>query len=348
MGLFGNLFHNKKRAESVILINIETESVTGAYARFVENETPALLYTSHVSVETRTGEQLERAILRALEILGNNLIKDGAPILMNATGSGGSETIFVSIDTPWQETTIHMENFERERPFVFTKNMVSNALEKTSIIPPEKFLADESIVGAILNGYETHNPYGKKTHRASVVVLTSFIDTKFFESIITALRSIFHTENISAISGRSLRYQAIQIVFPHERESIIIDVTEPSTSIAIIRKNLFSTLVEVPNSDTKNQSLIRTITNEFTKLAKIHSLPRTIFLLAQESKISSLRQMLISTNFDSFWFSNNPPKIVPVLAGHISGLVRQTIASPPDLQLLLMALHYQHSAFGER
>lgn len=324
-----------------MLIDIAADSVAGAYARYTEGETPALLYTRRLPIETRKDEPCELAMLRALEILGAELIHDGAPILLRATGSGNAETILVSVDTPWQETSVRMEHFERRNPFVFTKSIVATALEKTSVVPPGKILADESIIGTILNGYETHDPYGKKIHRASLIILTSLIDKHISDSIISTLRGLYHTKHILHIAGNSLRYQAMRGAFPHEREALILDVTGPLTSIALVRRGLFVALAETPPA-AGNHSWIDNVIGELSKLAEQYPLPRTIFLLARESEVTSFRKMLDTTSIRELWLSDNQPKIVPVLASHMSGLIRQTNAANPDVQLLLMALYYQH------
>ncbi|MGD0328201.1 MAG: hypothetical protein ABSB00_00605 [Minisyncoccia bacterium] len=346
---FLNIFHKEKHAESVILIDIAADSVAGAYACFEEEKTPVLLYMRRFPIEIRKDEPEEQAMLRTLLMLGNELIREGAPVLMRTTGSGSVETIFVSVDTPWQETRVRTEHFERENPFVFTKSIVASVVEKTSVIPPEKLLVDESIIGTILNGYETHNPYGKKVHRAALVILTSSIDKNVSKNIMSTLRGLFHTRHILFIVGNSLRYQAMLIVFPHEREGLILDVAGPLTSIALLRKGLLVMLSKIETPYTVNDHLwTEKVAGEFAELAKYYPLPRTIFLLARESEISSLHHALDVTHFGQLWLSDNPPKVVPVLASHIAGSIRQMAVAPPDLQLLFMMLYYQHHGLKEK
>jgi len=277
MGLLKDIFREKKKSRSILLIDIATDSVAGAYALYEKGKIPVLVYARRFPLESRTGEPHDNATLRAIGILGNELIREGAPILMRATGSGNAEAILVSVGAPWQEIKIRIENFERTNPFVFTKSIVANAIEKTSVVPHGKFLADESIIGTILNGYETHDPYGKRVRRASVTVLESLIEKKISDAIISALRGLFHMKNILMIASGSLRYQAIRFAFPHERKP----------------------------------------------------------------DISSLNQALESADSCKLWIPGHPPKIVPVLASHIVSLVRQATVTPPDLNLLLMALYYQ-------
>ncbi len=342
MSFFDTLFHKKKDGESVILIDIGAESVAGAYVRYEETETPALLYSRSLPIEIHAGEAHERAMLRALGVLGNDLIREGAPVLARHTGSGSADKILVSVDAPWQETDVRTEHFEESEPFVFTKGLVDARLEETRAGLPEKLLVDESIIGTILNGYETRSPYGKRARRATIIVLTSLIRKDVANSIIQTFESLFHTKDILPIAGNSLRYQVMRELFPHERDAIILDATGGSlTSVALVRKGVFASLVQVSNSS-ESDSWVSTVKEEFAEIAKRYPLPRTIFLLAREPEILSLQEKLESADFGALWFSDTPPKIIPVLRSNIPGAIRQVSIRPADIVLLFMAFYHQY------
>ncbi|MHB8860149.1 MAG: hypothetical protein ACYC48_00225 [Minisyncoccota bacterium] len=346
MSFLEEIFHKKtKSVASVILIDIRVDSVAGAYARYEEKDLPTVLYTRRLPIEIRKDETPDRAMLRALQLLGVDLIREGAPVLARATGSGSADMILVSVDAPWQETTVRTENFESEEPFVFTKSLVEKRLKEGIVALPEKMLADESIIGTILNGYETRAPYGRSVHRASIIVLTSLIERSVAHEIISALEHLYHTKAILPISGSSLRYQTIRNTFPHEQDAIILDAISKSlTSIALVRKGVFVSMAQaaISGSGDTDTAWIATITNELAAIAKQYPLPRTIFLLAQESDIHSLQSLLAATNFGSLWLSDNPPKIVAILQSHLSSMTHYTAANPLDLGLLFMTLYYQN------
>lgn len=346
MSFFDNFF-GKKKSESVVLIDIGADSVAGAYAHYTEGEQPVLHYTQRLPIKIRTGEPHEDAMLRALGVLGDALICEGAPILMRATGSGSIETVLVSVDAPWQKTSVRTEYFEQKDPFIFNKNMVNAALKKTSVAPAGQLLVDESIIGTILNGYETKDPYGKEAHRASIIILTSLIDEKVAQGIQKALRSLYHTKNISTIAGSSLRYQAMRIAFPHERDALILDATGPLTSIALVRRDLLVEVVEIQIHKAGTAIWLETLTDELAALAQRFPLPRTIFLLAREPDIVSIRETLDEADLGKLWLSDNPPKIVSVRESHLVGLIRETATASSDISLLLMALYFQRRSIKD-
>ena len=341
MSFFEVLFPKKKNGESVILIAIGTQGVSGAYVHYQEGESPVLLYTRHLPIEIRKDEAHERAMLRTLHILGGDLIREGAPILARMTGSGSAHMILVSIDAPWQETTVRTEHFEQKEPFMFTKGLVTEKLKEVTLAPSEKLLADESIIGTILNGYETQHPYGRKVHRASIIILTSLIERNVAHDIIATLTGLFHTKSILPIAGNSLRYQAMRTIFPHERDVIMIDATGGSlTSFALVRKGIFVVMAELTTPSSEEGWLVA-VTSKLAEISKNYPLPRTIFLLAHESDLPALRQKLDTAHFTGLWLSDNPPKIVSIMKNSMTGSIRHMTTNVPDVVLLLMTLYYE-------
>lgn len=343
MGFLRNIFSKKKRAESVVLVDIGAESVAYAYARYEEGTTPQILHVERCAIDLHEGEAHERAMLRTLRDLGTSFIRTGAPILARAVGSGTAHMVVVSIDEPWQETMVRTEDFDGgtgEKPFLFTRGLVSERLAKSSPASPEKVIADESVIGTILNGYETSAPYGKEAHRVSIVVLSSLINRAVAGGVIATLRGLFHTKNILPIAGSSLRYQAMRALFPHEHDLLVLDATGGSLlGVALVRKGVFIKMLHVAHAD--GQEWLTAVTKGLADIAKEYPLPRTIFLLAREEDMKAYQEALGVVKPDSLWLSDAPPTIVPVLANTTSSAVRQTSTRPVDIILLLMAVYYQ-------
>ncbi|MBU6214441.1 hypothetical protein KGM48_01160 [Patescibacteria group bacterium] len=342
MSFIRNVFVRAKDAESVVLIDIGAQTVSGAYALFVEGQSPVILYERSMAVEFHEGEAQEQAVLRALKTLGETILREGAPVLIRAVGKGNTRGILVSIDAPWQRTSVRTEYIEEKKPFLFTKHLVSALLEKTKVKPPGKMLVDESVIGTVLNGYETNNPYGKEAHRAEIMILTSLIDEVIAKNIVTTLRSVYHTRHVLPIAGTSLRYQAVRNIFPHERDALILDVTGPLTSIALIRNDLFVSIIQITDRLATIEEWVARVVAELVEVARRYPLPRTIFLLAREPEVLELQKALAAASLGDLWLSDSPPAIVPVLSSQLTSLVRQATTGTPDLLTLLMALYWRY------
>jgi hypothetical protein len=326
--------------ESVVLIDVNAGSVAGGFAHYAPGAPPAIIYSKRIRIEPHDGEAREAAMGRALSTLGDALIREGAPALARATGSGRTDSILVSVNAPWQKTTLRTDRFEAKRPFTFTKRMLGEAAKKAAAAPAGKLLVDESVIATQLNGYETQEPFGKRVTRAEVLLLTSFIDERVGRLIAGALRGIFHHEAIYSIAGSSVRYQALKHVFPHEHNAFILDASDPEIIISLVRRRFLVAVSEVSDGAAGTPEWISEVVGAFSELSKRFPLPRTIFLLSEPERTDALKRALSDKAFGQLWLSVDPPKIIPVLPGHITG-VKHADTSPPDLALMLMALYWQ-------
>jgi hypothetical protein len=60
---------------------------------------------------------------------------------------------------------IEVETFADGKPFVFTEALLEKA-KKAAEVPEGRFRSEEAVLGAVLNGYKTMMPVGKKVQRA--------------------------------------------------------------------------------------------------------------------------------------------------------------------------------------
>jgi hypothetical protein len=329
MSFLGEFFHPTLK-ESLVLIDISADSIAGAYVYCTSRKTSTVLFTHRLPISFSREEPPERTMLRALQMLGDVLIREGAPVLARIADDGHTDRVIISVGAPWQQTSLRTELLERKAPFNFTKALVAAVMEKARAIPEGKTLAEESVIGTVLNGYETDEPYSKKAHRASITVLTSLIDEKISTSVITELRRLFHTKNISLITSNSLRYQALRAAFPHERDALILDALGPTVSISLVRASVLGIMTEVS---------VTTLSQEITKLAITFPLPHTVFLLHQEKNALSSQSPLDARKLAPLWPKDNAPFFISVSPHHITDFVKQTTPTPPDVALLLMALY---------
>jgi hypothetical protein len=346
MNFWGGLFNKKKKAESIVLVNIGADRVSGAYAHYETGKQPTLLYTRHLPLELRPDEKHETAMLRALSILAADLIREGAPVVGQLIGQTTLRMILVSIDAPWQETTVHTVSFEQKEPFTFTKKLIEDKLKERGGVSATKSITDESIIGTILNGYETKNPYGKKVRRASAIVLTSLIERAVADAIIDELRKLFRVREIVPIAGNSLRYQTIRDLFPHERDLLMIDATGGGalTSIALVRKGIFSIMTHI-STPMSQESWVTDVSRACAEIASTYPLPRTIFLLARDSELPQLQQKISAASMAKLWLTDSPPNLIPVSSDATAHVVRYMSDHAPDIVLLLMAFYYERRRF---
>lgn len=334
------LFSRSHEGRAEVLIDISESSVAGAYV-YQTSEQPMIIYARRLPIEAREHESLPKAMLRAFSILLDAMISEGAPELARSAGSGRIDSVLAAIGAPWQETRVRTERFESDEPFVFGHRMLADALEKTAPEAPSQVLCDESIVGIVLNGYETRRPYGKRSRRAAVLVLSSLIAEDVAAGVRKAVAAAYHTDRVVLIAGTSLRYQALRAAFAHEHTMLVVDGRGPLLSIGLVRDNLLAAISEMPARPEKWGSEIPAA---LKKLAAEYPLPRTIFLVMRGGEAAACERAFALPAVRSLWLSTHPPKVVALLPTHLRGLVVQREGTPGDLPLDLAALYGAHRA----
>jgi len=340
MSLFESFF-KKSHTESAILVDIGAGSIFGSYAQFFEHDKPLITFATEVRIEPRPNELRERAMSRALGELGDRLIREGAPAHRHTTGSGHTDSILVSVDAPWQITTMRTEVIEQKAPFTFSRGLLATAIKRASITEKGFVLADESVIGTILNGYEVTAPFGKRVTHAKIVILSSAIAEVVAIEVADTLRRLFHTHNILLIAGASLRYQALRRVFPHEQDALILDANGPEVSLALVRHGYLVAIHDVKDGAPTSAEWIGEVKQGLAALAADYPLPHRVFLLARESESGNLKTALEQAKLGELWFSEDPPRIIAVTSSNVGGLLRIATDTKPELMTSLMTLYWQ-------
>lgn len=339
MPLFSSLFARRPYS-AIVCIDIGANTIGGAYTVFAPDSLPHTVYTKRVPIITHSGEEPSAAMIRALEVLGSALTREGAPSLLRATGSGSISGVLVSLDAPWQSTVLRTETMEEKTPFLFTKHTARTLLAKRTETPQDMTLVNESIIGTLLNGYETRQPYGKRAHRAAIMALSSYVKNEILSPVAATLRALYHIRAQYSITGTSLRYQAIREIFPHEHDAILLDAIGTEVTIALIRRGLLVAALEAPCAVPGSSEWTTTTVGLLRKVAVQYPLPRTIFILAEDTTSAAVSAACQSASFRSVWLTEKPPKLVFIKPSHVAALV--TTALTPDIVLSFMAIYWKH------
>ncbi len=301
------------------------------------SEIPMLCYSKRVPIVTRPDEELEVAAERALAVVALALVREGAPTAARAAGTLHIGDTVVSIDAPWEKTSVRMEHLQEDKPFTLTKKGVEELLKSSrpEISKENQDICEEHIIDTRLNGYQNHDPYGKRATRAAFTILTSSIHTRTVESVTALLRTHFHHASARYISGPSLRYQVLRTLFPHERDVLIIDALRKDGAVlSLTRAGVLVAMSESEGSrdTTAWMDAAKRTLGEF---AAQYPLPRTMLLVADETEVGRLKQAFDAISLASAWFSS-PPKILPVHRNQL-GSIRIPSETLEDIRLSIMA-----------
>ena len=338
---------------SRLLIDIGGTSVAGACAYFALGSPPVLCYDRRAPITTHENEPPEAAMERALELVCDTLEKDGVAALARAAGSGRIDEAIISIDAPWQQTIVHMEEKRsgapdgQARTFTFTKRTLADILgsSRAAIEEDPGREVKQHVVGIRLNGYETTDPFGKSAHRAALIILISWIQSRIVEAVGTIVRKRFHIHHPTYVSGLTLRYRALSATFPHERDVLILDAVGHAVALSLVRARTLVAVREFPSGEGE-AAWVEAVSAALKEIAASYPLPRTILLVADEPEARTHMKTLQSSGFSALWFTEEPLRIIPVSRLPTTNL---TIAleTIPDIRLSLMTQYASLPHMGD-
>ncbi len=364
------LFRTETRA--VVLIDIGSSSVGGGFLYEKKGEPPTICYTTRIDVVQRNEEELTTAMLRALDAVCALLTNEGSAALYREAGHARIDLVLASVAAPWQETTVRGVSIHDEYSFAFTRAVMEHAVSETPIASG-RTISDTSVISISLNGYETDQPWGRYTERADLTVLTSTVETAVLTAIKMSLRTSFHSNRIEVAAFAPVAYAVITALYPLQKDFVLIDVSNSATDALIVKNGIMAGVRSLPKGvndlllagrgaargiegstfidQTRNASFgPRVVAAEAVWLADVrallcefsseHPLPRTVFLLSDESTRGFLKNLLDTSSLKTLWLTDEPLSVIPLAPEHTAAAVRTRGVAEGDVFLSMLALFY--------
>jgi len=236
----------RKETESVLLIDIGSASIAGAYVRIEEIKKPAIYYTARIPIRIRkkhdANSNMEIALSELLEILTHK----GASVFAHATGSATVERVVVSVSSPWQETHTHIERIVRDKPFQFTQKLLNSIVEKSSVTDLGRTLVAKMVIATKLNGYNVVQPFGKIAKDAEAFIMSSSIATDIVKTIRTTIRSSMHAPNIEVTAFAPIMFLILRDLYSDKKSFLVMDVSGETTDFLLIKDSILLEDMSVP------------------------------------------------------------------------------------------------------
>ncbi|HRH24034.1 MAG TPA: hypothetical protein PK109_00375 [Candidatus Paceibacterota bacterium] len=367
-----SLFGSKNKSKAVVLIDVTSSSIGGAYAIVSESAPAALLYTTRVALPTTGADVPSELMLRALDEVLQDLRINGAPILHRRTGSGSVQAVVASVGAPWQTTNIRTETVVEEKPFLFTDAIIAGAKKKGEI-PVGRYSSEESVLATLLNGYETPQPVGKRAKRAEIILLGATMEEETAKLMRRALSSFSALHEVRFSGLASVVSTAVALAFPHEKEYLALRVSGEVTELVFVKRGHPMFVSHIPSGlnvfaraakstgyasfpdggdiidRTKSTELdaglkeaeeawttaVATCLKEFTAT---HALPRTLFLIVDKEAREFIRRVLDVPQVHALWLSDEPLATIALECSHFSKNMACETGVEEDLMLGLLAL----------
>ncbi len=362
-GLFGG-----KKQRSAAVIDISSSTVAGAFVVFPEDEAPIVPFSLRLPIQF-TGEEREALpMLRALDLVIGELIEKGVPAMARATGVHHPDRVFIALGAPWQQTAVETFAENPGKPFVFTREMLMKAVTRKESLPEGKRELQREIIATLLNGYLVADPFNKRAERAEIILLSSVADADAMMLSAKAGKRLHPKESVLVTPFQSVAYEVLRTQYRLEKEFLLLQVTEESTSIMFANRGVVIDATSIPvglsglmkssepmrtlpvnggapealsasGADASAESAwVEGVSNAFKACAERHALPRILFLVADEAAAALLKRLFDTPAIHGLWLSDEPLRVIPVISRLLSSLIRHQGDGTPDATLDLIAL----------
>lgn len=361
-GLFGG-----KKQRSAAVIDISSSSVAGALVAFPKDASPIVPYSVRAPISFPTEGRSAMCMLRALDVVIAELSEKGLPALARATGLHRPERVFIALGAPWQGIAVETRLEHPGAPFTFTRDTLAKMAARTEALPEGKRELQREVIATLLNGYLVPNPHGKRAERAEVVILSSAADADAVTLSAKAAKRLHPEGGVLVAPFESVAYEVLRAQYPHEKDFLLLQVSEESTSILFGHKGIVMDAATVPQGlsslsdarasamrtlpvngvpaaasaapDAKAESAwVEGVSAAFKAFAERHALPRIVFLVSDEAAADSLKRLFDTPAIHGLWLSDEPLRVIPVVSRLLSSLIKHQGEGTPDATLDLIAL----------
>ena len=308
MGLF-SFYKPEKHTE--LICNIGSSSVGVAFVEFVKNSTPNVLFSERVSfssfrVDSSAGIQ-------------SALLKDFQDILLSALNHAvdkGIKPTHISCfySSPWFVAQAHVLKLKQKEPFVFSekilKKIIDNGKDKflftegkneNPLSSENTVLVERRITSIKLNGYETHNPFGKEASSAEVSVFHGALSREGLRTVEGCIKRVWRSVPIEHHTAALASFAVIRNLYNVSDSFFILHISSGVTDVSLISKGCLLDTMSFPIGK-------KTITNRIEEACGLdHELARSALSLYVKGKIHEGHTAKLDTIVESVrkdWFTH--------------------------------------------
>lgn len=301
MGIFSK---NNKDNKLIIMFGIGSGSVGGSIVNFKKDQNG--FWSPHIIGQTRTQISMK-------EELDFDTFFYDMQIAINTTAQklydmkkGAPDEIYCTLNSPWytsETRTIHME---KNTPFLITKKIVDEMIQKELKNISEKYskkyegvytkpqLLEGKVLHSSLNGYGIDDPVGKKATSVDLNIFISISPEICIKGIEDSIKRVFHHTKISYGSFISSLFIAARDKYITAQSYLLIDINAEITDVAIVSNGVLSAMMSFPMG--KN-SVIRSLSSKLNKneeesrsLFRMHT--TEMLTLKEKNKVDDVLQYI--------------------------------------------------------
>lgn len=250
MGLFSFLASKKKAPERVLVVHVDSSTVTGAFISIGGGMTTVLSSASAdiAIVKDLASADFEREMRKALSAMLATL---------RAMGQGSPDRIAVYLASPWYASQVRVARTSRPTEFVASEtllgDMISRELKafeeeemRASYASGAPLRAIESkTVQVKLNGYHTPSPVGMSCKELELSIFVSVAP----EATLAGIEDIVEREYKAPLKFSTFLISSFVVTrdfFPHEDDYLLVDVGGEITDVSVVRGGALTSSFSFP------------------------------------------------------------------------------------------------------
>lgn len=237
-----SLFKKKKNYTTVAVFDIGSHSVGGAHVLIPKKQDqtiPKAIISSYARFENPYSDVKDVKIY--LKQVLDSIKKVSHTI--QSSDIHTPETIYVLLRAPWVFSETKIVTYTKETPFVCTKKIVEELVDKEikllSETDPTTYVIEKQISSIMLNGYSVSNPYEKKTNELTI----SFTLTRGSKIIIDYIKEGIYSsyQNIEVLfnSIASAVYSISDTYVQSYENLFLIIAGEQLTEVGLVKQKIF-------------------------------------------------------------------------------------------------------------
>ncbi|OIO29445.1 hypothetical protein COX93_02375 [Candidatus Nomurabacteria bacterium CG_4_10_14_0_2_um_filter_30_12] len=247
------IFSRKKDEKELALVfDIRSSSVGGAFFEIQKQGIPKIILSIREPIIFENEVNIDRFLsltIKSLEIVASKLCM---------MGIGKPIKIFCVLSSPWYASQTRVIKLEKNTPFLFTSKLVDDLIKKEINIFEEEHLKNFSNsnnktrliefknMKTLLNGYQTSNPFNKKTKKLEMVVFLSIGGDQILKKIEETIFRHFHSNDIRFSSFVMASFIVSRDMFLDQDSFLLVDIGGEITDISMIKKDILNDSISYP------------------------------------------------------------------------------------------------------
>lgn len=242
--------------KTVLVLDIGSGSVGGAFVSVSNDEPPIILYSTRIPIvfqRTLKHDRLLFEMLRSLRKCVETLQRH------HSTHKAGRKIghVYVTLAAPWHISQTHLIKMQREQSFMVTERFLRDVLHEarenfdTAAVAEATFgghpvRLEEAIMQTTLNGYPTSKPYGKRVRKLEAAVYLSLVDSAVQSGILEEIERIFGERVVTLHPFLLAAFSVVREVHAALNDFLLIDIGGEAAEIGLVRNGILLESMSLP------------------------------------------------------------------------------------------------------